>query len=113
MLIHIIFRLPGGFAPGAHKWLGLAARRHVELEIISFAVLERRDAPPWVLGDLGRHLDTLLLQITNGLLQAACGLESNDGTAHSSCPGGLASVQSNGEPVSVYLSPLPILVRDL
>src|SRR5215208_1201400 len=113
MLVHTIFRLTKSFAPETPRLLALATRRSVELEIVSLAVLECRDAPPWVLRDLGRHLDTLLLQVANGILQAAFGLKSNDGTARSPCPRGFAPVQSNGEPVRIYLSPLPILIRDL
>lgn len=50
------------------QYVTLAARRLVELQVVSFAILERCDASPRMLRDLGRHLDTLLLQITHGLL---------------------------------------------
>src|SRR3712207_8493978 len=47
----------------------LAVRRLVELQVVALAVLERRDASPSMVGDLGRHLDALLLQIAHGLLE--------------------------------------------
>ncbi len=46
----------------------LAARRLVELQVVSFAILECCDAPPRMLRDLGRYLDALLLQIAHSFL---------------------------------------------
>ena len=70
-------------------------RRLVELQVVALAVLERRDASPGMVGDLGRYLDALLLQIVHGLLEATLGPKGYDGAARATRPGGLAPAQGD------------------